>query len=122
MDLKTLADVRDFLDHIPKERRQDHTWQVVARRLNDAASVSVVMTICRSRCRWRFNWNASNIGERHAGHGKPWSQQDDDDLRLEVSTGETIDHAATFLCRSHEEVMKRYAELGLQWNGAARPH
>jgi hypothetical protein len=28
MDLKTLADVRDFLEHIPKERRQNHTSQV----------------------------------------------------------------------------------------------
>jgi hypothetical protein len=52
--------------------------------------------------------------------GRPWSRQDDDDLRLEVSAGETIDHAATVLCRSREEVMKRAAELGLRWNGAVR--
>jgi hypothetical protein len=50
---------------------------------------------------------------------KPWSQQDDDDLRLEVSTGETVDHAATVLCRSPAEIMKRAAELGLRWNSAA---
>ena len=49
--------------------------------------------------------------------GKPWSQTDDDDLRLEVSTGETIERAATFLCRSSDEVMKRAAELGLRWDG-----
>jgi hypothetical protein len=36
--------------------------------------------------------------------GKPWSQQDDDDLRLEVSSGETIERAATFLCRPVDEV------------------
>jgi hypothetical protein len=50
--------------------------------------------------------------------GKPWSQQDDDDLRLEVSTGETIDHAATLLCRPIDEVAKRAAELGLRWGDA----
>ena len=49
--------------------------------------------------------------------GKPWSQQDDEDLRLEVSTGATIDHAATFLCRPVDEVLKRAAELGLRWHG-----
>ena len=38
MDLKTLADVRDFIKHIPKERRQNDTWQVVARRLEAAAT------------------------------------------------------------------------------------
>jgi hypothetical protein len=50
--------------------------------------------------------------------GKPWSRQDDDDLLLEVSTGETVDHAATFLCRPPDEVMIRAAELRLQWSGA----
>jgi hypothetical protein len=48
--------------------------------------------------------------------GKPWSKQDDGDLPLDVSSGETIDHAATFLCRSSEEVAKRAAELGLRWD------
>jgi hypothetical protein len=52
--------------------------------------------------------------------GKPWSQQDDDDLRLEIATGETVDHAATFLCRSLHDVMKRAAELGLRWAGDAQ--
>jgi hypothetical protein len=55
---------------------------------------------------------------RDINQGKPWSRQDDDDLRLEVSTGETADHAATVLCRSPEEIMKRAAELGLRWDGA----
>jgi hypothetical protein len=49
--------------------------------------------------------------------GKPWSQTDNDDLRLEVSAGETIEHAATFLCRPVHEVLKRAAELGLRWDG-----
>jgi hypothetical protein len=30
--------------------------------------------------------------------GKPWTEQDDFDLRIEVSTGETIEHAATRSC------------------------
>jgi hypothetical protein len=47
--------------------------------------------------------------------GKPRSQQDDDDLLLEMSAGETVGHAATFLCRSTDEVIKRAAELGLHW-------
>jgi hypothetical protein len=49
--------------------------------------------------------------------GNPWSRQDDDDLRLEVTSGETIERAATFLCRSMDEVMKRAAELRLRWDG-----
>ena len=48
---------------------------------------------------------------------KAWTQTDDEDLKLEVSTGRTIDHAATFLCRPSEEVMRRAAELGLRWHG-----
>jgi hypothetical protein len=48
---------------------------------------------------------------------RPWTQTDDDDLRFEVSTGETIDHAATFLCRPSDEVMKHAVELGLRWDG-----
>jgi hypothetical protein len=50
-------------------------------------------------------------------HGNPWSRQDDDDLRLEVSNGETIERAATFLCRPADEIIKRAAELGLRWHG-----
>jgi hypothetical protein len=49
--------------------------------------------------------------------GKSWSQTDDDDLRLEVSASETIEHAAAFLCRPVDEVLKRAAELGLRWDG-----
>lgn len=47
--------------------------------------------------------------------GKPWSDLDDADLALEASTGETIDHAATVLCRSPEEIAARAIELGLAW-------
>jgi hypothetical protein len=36
--LTTLADVRDFLKHIPKERRQFDTWQHVERELKKAAA------------------------------------------------------------------------------------
>jgi hypothetical protein len=36
--LATLADVRDFLKHIPKERRQFHTWQHVKSELDKAAA------------------------------------------------------------------------------------
>jgi hypothetical protein len=48
---------------------------------------------------------------------KVWTQMDDDDLRLEVSNGETIERAATFLCRPADEIIKRAAELGLRWHG-----
>jgi hypothetical protein len=49
LQLTTLADVRDFLKHIPKERRQLHTWQHVKSELDkaaagaDTASVSVAL-------------------------------------------------------------------------------
>jgi hypothetical protein len=66
-------------------------------------------------------WSIDKSTDRtRANQGKQWSPQDDCDLRLEVSTGRTAEHAASFLCRSPEEVMKRAAELGLQWGGARR--
>ena len=40
--LTTLGDVRDFLKHIPKERREFDTWQTVTRRLEAAAAGSSV--------------------------------------------------------------------------------
>jgi hypothetical protein len=49
--------------------------------------------------------------------GKPWSQQDDDDLLLSISDGDPVDWVASFLCRSQSEVLKRAAELGLRWDG-----
>jgi hypothetical protein len=47
--LTTLADVRDFLGHIPKERRQRNTWQQVETELKkaeangDTAQVSIAL-------------------------------------------------------------------------------
>jgi hypothetical protein len=38
MDLKTLADVRALIGHLPKETRARDTWQVVERRLDAAAA------------------------------------------------------------------------------------
>jgi hypothetical protein len=38
LQLSTLADVRDFLKRIPKERQQFDTWQTVTRRLDAAAA------------------------------------------------------------------------------------
>jgi hypothetical protein len=49
--------------------------------------------------------------------GKPWSEQDDDDLLLAISGGDSLEKVATFLCRSKSEVLKRAAELGLRWDG-----
>lgn len=66
---------------------------------------------------------APRIARRHPfgmhdiNQGKAWTQTDDEDLKLEISTGETANHAATFLCRSSDEVMKRAAKLGLRWDG-----
>lgn len=37
MKLRTLADVRDLLRHIPADRRKLSMWQHVARSLNEAA-------------------------------------------------------------------------------------
>ena len=37
MTLKTLADVRKLLGHIPKERRQLSTWQHVEKTLRECA-------------------------------------------------------------------------------------
>jgi len=47
--------------------------------------------------------------------GKPWSDTDDDDLRSEVAAGESVERAATFLCRTSDEVAIRAAALGLRW-------
>ena len=55
------------------------------------------------------------FGMKDINQARAWTQTDDEDLNLEVSDGRTIDHAATFLCRPSNEVMKRAAELGLRW-------
>lgn len=36
--LTTLADVRDFLNRVPKERLQFDTWQAVSQRLDTASA------------------------------------------------------------------------------------
>ena len=38
MTLRTLADARTLLSHVPAERRQLNTWRHVAKCLDDAAS------------------------------------------------------------------------------------
>jgi hypothetical protein len=48
--------------------------------------------------------------------GKPWSRQDDDDLRRAIWGGYSVDCVAIFLCRPIDEVMKRIAELGVRWD------
>jgi hypothetical protein len=53
--------------------------------------------------------------EPNINTGKPWSDVDDDDLRAEIAAGETVDLAATVLCRTPDEVMARAAVLGLRW-------
>ena len=47
----------------------------------------------------------------------PWSAADDDDLIAIVSSGASLDAAATFLCRSGNllDVAQRAATLGLKW-------
>ena len=37
MTLKTLADVRDLIKHLPKDHREKSTWQHVSKQLNAAA-------------------------------------------------------------------------------------
>ncbi len=48
---------------------------------------------------------------------EPWSAADDDDLIDAVSSGASLDEAATFLCRSGNllDVAQRAAVLGLHW-------
>jgi hypothetical protein len=51
MTLKTLADVRKLLDHIPKERRALSTWQHVEKTLracvadDDPANITVALQL-----------------------------------------------------------------------------
>ncbi|MGC1715668.1 MAG: hypothetical protein WA776_14055 [Xanthobacteraceae bacterium] len=37
MTLRTLADVRSLMGYLPAEHRERHTWQTVAKRLEEAA-------------------------------------------------------------------------------------
>ena len=59
--LTTLADVRDFLKHIPKDRLQFETWQSVKSALDEAAAgadpkslavaLQMVLTLENVECR-----------------------------------------------------------------------
>ena len=40
MTLKTLADVRTLLRHLPEDRRERHTWRHVAAELEPAAAAA----------------------------------------------------------------------------------
>jgi hypothetical protein len=51
-----------------------------------------------------------------ANVGMPWSDVDDDDLRMEIARGVSVDEAAVFLCRTPDEVAIRATILGLRWH------
>jgi hypothetical protein len=53
--------------------------------------------------------------EHDINDGKPWSQDDLDDLALALKDGGTIEGAATFLCRwgTQDEGRRKAEELGL---------
>jgi hypothetical protein len=53
-----------------------------------------------------------------ANKGLPWADIDDDDLRMEIARGASIEEVAVFLCRSEDEVAIRAAVLGLRWYAA----
>jgi hypothetical protein len=51
MDLVTLADVRELIRHVPKERRDNLNWRHVADELAKAAA-GAERPASRSRCAW----------------------------------------------------------------------
>jgi hypothetical protein len=53
-----------------------------------------------------------------ANTGARWSQTDDEDLRMEIARGASLEEVASFLCRSEDEVAVRAAVLGLRWYAA----
>lgn len=53
-----------------------------------------------------------------ANKGVPWSQTDDEDLRMEIARGASLEEVASFLCRTEDEVAVRAALLGLRWYAA----
>jgi hypothetical protein len=52
MDLKTLADVRTLIGHLPKATRAKGTWQYVARELDKAARPATIRLSFPWRCGW----------------------------------------------------------------------
>jgi hypothetical protein len=61
------------------------------------------------------------LGERHyiqpmdIYDGEPWTEMDVEDLTAALQSGDTIEEAAQFLCRSGtvDEVRRKVEELGL---------
>ena len=53
--------------------------------------------------------------------GDPWTEMDVEDLTAALRSGDTIEEAAQFLCRSGtiEDVRRKAEELGLSYNGRA---
>jgi hypothetical protein len=53
--------------------------------------------------------------------GDPWTEMDVEDLTEALKSGDTIEDAAEFLCRSGtvDEVRRKAEELGLSYNGHA---
>jgi hypothetical protein len=45
MEIKTLADVRELMRHLPKETRDKATWRYVADRLDEAARGADVVDV-----------------------------------------------------------------------------
>ena len=59
-----------------------------------------------------------------AHDGDPWSEMDIRDLTLAMKAGDTVEEAASFLCRSGtvEDVRRKAHELALIWpKGQVRP-
>jgi hypothetical protein len=74
MDLKTLADVRTLLGHLPKEAQAKSTWQHVEAALKQAAtggdttqvSIAVQMALMLEGVEYRLKWpgHGSNFNRR----------------------------------------------------------
>jgi hypothetical protein len=63
---------------------------------------------------------ASNRQESDLNVGKPWSEMDDADLRNHNTQGVTVAATASFLMRTHDEVLNRSRELGVKWSERQR--
>jgi hypothetical protein len=59
-----------------------------------------------------FVWGFSDLYD-----GAPWAEEDERDLKDAVDGGDTLEEAATLLCRSGtlDDVAKKAQELGLRW-------
>jgi hypothetical protein len=65
MTLKTLADVRELMRHLPKDRRNRSTWRHVAAQLEQAAPAPTRST-SPLRCAWRCRWRTSSAARSEA--------------------------------------------------------